>query len=148
MFSQACPRYSQEFLKGSNGVKKNKCQTHDSTVNTSGTETIVNDIRDWGVLILILYKLMKLFDVKKLLQGAFAMTKNIFKHVYHISMFYFPIMILLSLPSIYYNAHPHQLPPSYLRIHWFWVGVNIFDVLFLPWVWACLIHYYKMTKKK
>ena len=118
-------------------MAKIKCRTQ---VDSTGTETIVNDIRDWGVLIIVLYKLMKLFHLKNLLRELFTKAMHLFPYLWVPFCLWLVLNWFLDFPTYYLNAKAHasSVHEGIFFVH-FWHAINIVSILFTPWGIAWII---------
>ena len=118
-------------------MAKIKCRTQ---VDSTGTENIVNDIRDWGVLIIVLYKLMKLFHIKDLLRGLFTKAINLFPYLWVPLLIWLAQEWITDWPGYFMNTSA-GIAPLKESAFWscVWSSLNVIGIIFVPWGIAWII---------
>jgi len=102
------------------------------------------------LLIILLHKLFSFIDFKKILAGFFYMVKNkknFIKYFFISSIIFLVFSFVCEFPSLYYNSHSSSVAFSKFT-EYFWLLVNIFDVIYTPFLIIFIIYLWKIRKIK
>jgi|DEB0MinimDraft_10_1074344.scaffolds.fasta_scaffold113980_2 hypothetical protein len=118
--------------------------------NISHNHSDIELILERTLLIVVLHKLFSFINIKKILSGLFSIIKNIkfwLKFFFVFCIFFLAFSWVCEFPSLYYNSHSSSVRFN-ASTEYFWVGVNIFDIIYTPLLIIFLIYLWKIRKIK
>jgi len=119
-------------------------------INNNSDSHEIKLLLEKTLLIIALHKLFSFIDFKKILSGFFSMikdSKNLFKYFFISCICFLAFSWIFEFPSLYYNSHSDSVEFSKFT-EYFWLSVNIFDIIYTPLLIIFIIYLWKIRKIK